>query len=480
MRRATVSGVALLTCCVILFQGCVSYPERMRSLKTQFALGVDDSLPLRYDVEDDDGGNRLLALSEKGRLEQLQGRYRESSEYYQKAIEFSDALEDKALVSVGDALQESLAATYGNDLALDYPVVGFERMMLHQLDAFNRLAIGDLDGFGVNIRHLEKCRNDTVRLLRRDLDAINAKLGKERMKELTDSDAYKKLMGEADALTSGLQRSTDNVYALYLMGLYHEIRGEFADARMAYSDIEKLRPGFPAVKEGLARMGGGALPSGEGEVIVFFEEGFIPPKRDWRFEYGGLFTTVVWDVPYYSTFDCMPYEDGGPLLIVEGRRALAKTSPMCDLATLAVKAHDERMRGIIARQISRTAIKAVTRGIFSGMALAGAYCAARGIGDNRGYTQTALLAVGVAGSIGMAIMAAATEQADLRSWLLLPRQVQIARFPMKAGQHLLMLGSVDKCEKVVVDVKPGMKTIVYCTSVPGTMHSFSRCMDKIK
>ena len=77
-------------------------------------------------------------------------------------------------------------------------------------------------------------------------------------------------------------------------------------------------------------------------------------------------------------------------------------------------------------------------------------------------------------------MAAATEQADLRSWLLLPRQVQIARFPMKAGQHLLMLGSVDKCEKVVVDVKPGMKTIVYCTSVPGTMRSFSRCMDKIK
>lgn len=473
------AGVFLAGCAVFA-QGCVSYPEKVRPVKTQLALGVDDSLPLRYDAEDEDGRNRLLALSEKGRLEQLQGRYRESAGYYREAIEFSDALEDKALVSAGDVLQKSLASTYGNDLSLDYPVVGFERMMLHQLDAFDRIAIGDFDGFGVDVRHMEKCRNETFRLLRRDREAIDAKLGKTKLDELTGSLAYKALMGDAVAMASGAKHSTDNAYAMYLVGLYHEMRGERSSAKKAYSDVERMQPGLAAVKEGLARVGGRKLAPGEGEVVVFFEEGFIPRKSNRRFEYGGLFTTVVWDMPYYSAADCMPYEDGGPLLVAEGRKALAKTVPMCDLATLAAKAHEERMHGIIARQISRTTVKAVTRAIFSGMALAGAYCAANNIGDNKGYTQMALLAVGIAGSIGMSIMAAATEQADLRSWLLLPRQVQIARFPLKAGKHQLMLATVDKCEKLSVEVKPGAKTIIHCTSVPGVMRCFAKCMDKMK
>lgn len=460
--------------------GCKSYPEKVDPIKRQLSLGLDESLPLTYRAESENGKNHLLFLQEKGRLDQLQGRYHESAESYQKAIEFSDKLEDKALVSVGDTLQKSLASTYGNDLSLDYPVVGFERMMLHQLDAFNRLAIGDWDGFGVDIRHLEKCRNDTVARLRRDMEQINNKFGSESLKELKDDDSYKTLIQSAEGLTFGLQRSTDNVYALYLCGLFHEIRGEVSDARMAYGDIERIRPGLPAVKEALARIEGKSLSSDEGEVIVFFEEGYIPPKRNHRFQYGGVFTSVVVDMPYYSPFDCLPYEGDGPLLVLEERKALIKTEPLCDLAVLAAKAHQERLHGIIIRQISRTTVKAVTRGIFSGLALAGAYCAAHGIGDDKGYTQTVLLAVGVAGSIGMAILSAATERADLRSWLLLPRQIQVARFPMKKGKHDLLLGTLDMSEKVSIDVKPREKTLVYCTSVPGVMKCFSCCLDKLK
>ena len=80
----------------------------------------------------------------------------------------------------------------------------------------------------------------------------------------------------------------------------------------------------------------------------------------------------------------------------------------------------------------------------------------------------------------MSIMAPATEQADLRSWLLLPRQVQIARFPMKAGTHKLTLSSAEMTEDVVAEVKPGQKTIVHCTAVPNVMKAFAVCADKIK
>lgn len=470
----------LIVSAVAVLAGCTAYPNKVRSVKTQLELGVDDATPIVYRAESTDGKNELLAREEQGRLDQLQGRYRESADAYLKAMGFCEKKREAPIVSVDDTLRNSLAATYGNDLGLNYPVTAFDQMMLYTLDAFNRLALGEWDNFGVDIRNLVAWRNEANEYIQQDIEALNKELGSKR-NDFLSSSQYKSLMDKEKEFAQGVARSTDNIYSLFLIALYHEIIGDESNALIAYRDIERIRPGMKAVQDGIGRCEGKTtFAPGEGEVVVFLEEGFIPPKRNYRFEYGGLFTTVVLDLPYYSAFDCQPYEDGGPLVVSSGGRGIALSSPLCDFSVLAVKAHEERLRGILARQVSRTSIKAITRGVFTGMALAGAYCAANGIGDDRGYTQTALLAVGIVGSIGMAIMAAATEQADLRSWLLLPRQVQIARFPMKAGRHTLSLATAGMKEDVLADVKPGTKTIIYCTVVPNVMKAFSVCTDKIK
>ena len=90
------------------------------------------------------------------------------------------------------------------------------------------------------------------------------------------------------------------------------------------------------------------------------------------------------------------------------------------------------------------------------------------------------MAVGGVGSILAHIMAVSTEKADLRSWLLLPRQVQIARFPMKVGEHDLTLKTVGQSKKLKVEVRPRSITVVYCSSVPHVMNGFSACLDKLK
>ncbi len=481
MRTGFVCFESVLTLVAVFFAGCTTYPSKVRQVKTQLALGVDNATPIAYRAEAQEGKNELLAREEQGRLDQLQGRYRESADAYQKAMEFCIRRQDAPVVSVNETLKASLATTYGNDLGLNYPVTAFDQMMLYTLDAFNRLALGEWDNFGVDIRNLVVWRNEANERILNDIETLNKELGAKR-NEFISGKAYKALMNkEGSFLQQGIKQSIDNIYSLFLVALYYEIKGDRSNALMAYNDIERIRPGVPCVLEGMARCKGEkATAADEGEVVVFFEEGFIPPKRNYRFQEGGMFTTIVLDIPFYSEFDCLPYEDGGPLIISEGRGGIAVTAPFFDFAALAVKSHEERLRGILARQYSRTSIKAITRGIFSGMALAGAYCAANGIGDDRGYTQTVLLAVGVAGSVGMAVMAASTEQADLRSWLLLPRQVQIARFPMKVGRHTLMLSSAGMREDVVAEVKPGRKTIIYCTAVPNVMKAFSVCTDKIK
>jgi len=465
---------------VVAVAGCTAYPSKVREVKMQLALGVDDTVPVKYRAESVDGRNKLLAYEESGRLDQLQGRYRESADSYRKAMDFCARKENSPIVSVGDTLSSSLACTYGNDLGLEYPVTAFDQMMLYTLDSFNRLALGEWDNFGVDVRNLVVWRNEANEIIMRDIEKLNEELGDER-EEFTSSEEYTSLMDKETSFVSDLKHSTDNVYALFLIALYHEIIGDTSNALYAYKDIERIRPGIPCVADGIAQCEGRkSFASGEGEVVVFFEEGFIPQKRNYRFQHGGLFTTVVMDIPYYSVFDCQPYEGGGPLVVSEGGAGVAKTEPFCDLSPLAVKAHEERLQGILARQISRTSVKAITRGVFSGMALAGYYCSTHRIRDDKGYTQKALLGVGIIGSVGMAIMAAATEQADLRSWLLLPRQVQIARFKMKAGVHKLSLMSDGMKEDVVAEVKPGQKTIVYCTAVPNVMKAFAVCADKIK
>ena len=464
----------------VAIAGCTAYPDKVRPVKTQLSFGVDDAVPIEYRAEPVEGKNELLAHEERGRIAQLQGRYKESAESYRKAMNLCARKQNGPLVSVGDTLRSSLAYTYGNDLGLQYPITTFDQMMLYTLDAFNRLALSEWDNFGVDVRNLVAWRNEANEIIMRDIEMLNEKLGKKR-NEFLSSTEYTSLMNKEASFASGLKRSTDNIYSLFLIALYHEIIGDMSNALSAYGDIERIRSGIPCVTEGIARCEGRKmLAPDEGEVIVFLEEGFIPSKRNYRFQYGGLFTTVVLDLPYYSDFDCQPYEDGGPLVVSVDGAGVAMAEPFCDLSPLAVKTHEERLRGILARQISRTSIKAITRGVFSGMALAGAYCAAHGIGDDRGYTQTALLCVGIVGSIGMSIMAPATEQADLRSWLLLPRQVQIARFPMKAGTHKLTLSSAEMTEDVVAEVKPGQKTIVHCTAVPNVMKAFAVCADKIK
>lgn len=248
-------GSAAALAIVFAVAGCTAYPSKVRSVKTQLAFGVDDAVPIEYRAESEEGKNALLAHEERGRLDQLQGRYKESAESYRKAMNLCARKQDGPVVSVRDTLRSSLAYTYGNDLGLQYPVTAFDQMMLYTLDAFNRLALGEWDSFGVDVRNLVAWRNEANEIIMRDIEALNGELGKKRSAFLSSKE-YTSLMDREASFVSGLKRSTDNIYSLFLIALYHEIIGDTSNAVMAYRDIERIRPGIPSVAEGIARCEG--------------------------------------------------------------------------------------------------------------------------------------------------------------------------------------------------------------------------------
>ena len=329
--------------------GCMVYSDRTAEIKRALAAGR----PTAYDVYSKTGGNGLLALQESGRLAQLNGNYRESAALYGEAISFSDRLEDKALFSLGDAADGTLSVASGNDLAMDYPALPFERMMLHVLNAHNCLALGDVDGFGVDMRHLERIHELSERYaaerLKKGGKTAGTSSGQMRLSVNMRSSG---LVATPSDFKPAANSSCDNAYALFLMALHREMKGDVREARSYYEKIKRLGVSNDAVDKGVVACQGQAAANGEGEIIVFFEEGFVPRKRVDHavVDMGEYAPDLRMTLPRYGLADCLPYQDGGPLLLFEGRRCLSATTMLCDIASLAVKAHDERLEGIVARK----------------------------------------------------------------------------------------------------------------------------------
>jgi tetratricopeptide (TPR) repeat protein len=74
-------------------------------------------------------------------------------------------------------------------------------------------------------------------------------------------------------------------------------------------------------------------------------------------------------------------------------------------------------------------------------------------------------------NLGADFLSGQLEQADVRSWFLLPRTVQVARIPAPAGRHTVQIGAENESGKTVlaetreVTVRPGAKTFVFFNSL---------------
>ena len=448
-----------------MIAGCMVYSDRTAEIKQDLIAGR----PTSYGVYSTTGKNKLLALQECGRLAQVKGDYRESAALFGEAISFSDQLEDKALFSIGDAADSTMSVTTGNDLTMDYPVLPFERMMLHVLNSCNCLALGNLDGFGVDIRHLE-------RIYELSLKAASESKGRENEMETGYEQARQSvsmhtqgLVASPSDFTPVLKSSCDNAYALYLMALYREMKGDRREALSYYEAIRSLGIKNPSVDKGIELCKNETAVADEGEVIAFLEEGFVPGKRVDHAVVNMGSLNLNMTLPRYSLADCLPYQEGGPLVLFEGQRCLAASTMLCDVAALAVKAHDERLKGIVRR-------KALTSGVGTG--LIGLNMLINGTIMYNPIQEAVLLFCGLFTCPAAEIAYLCSERPDLRSWTLLPRRVQVARFSLKSGRHELLLYASGEKQKLVVDVKPGVNTFIRCMALPGSIKCFAANLEK--
>jgi hypothetical protein len=222
----------------------------------------------------------------------------------------------------------------------------------------------------------------------------------------------------------------------YLRGMLREAtHTNYDDARHAYAQVVSWRPAFQPGSADLQRATVGVHSQPGHGVLYLFALVDRGPVKEQAMEIPTSQALLVADriVSHFGDYDVPPTlaPIQVPRVLVPpsvvdhvqlsiGNRPLGRTEVICDVAELAIRQEDAQFPYVMGRAIARRVLK---KGAI--------YAVKNGMEANNSLTDLAMSAVGVVWE--------ATEAADTRCWGLLPREIQVLRVELPAGQHRIQL-----------------------------------------
>ena len=457
----------LLAMTILALGGCAvtsiftSYPSQLNSIKTN----IDNKKfkPVQKTLaEDTDGADGILYLFEKGRASQIANDTKTSIGDYNLAIEAIEVNEDKArITATGTAAQAASLLT--NDNAIPYAGDSYEHIFLNHFQAMNYLFASNIDAAVVEVR---RANEKQVIALREHEDEVD-KAQEEQKENLEKNQDFMNNFSTLDDVAGKVKNSFQNAYTFYVSGVIYELLEQpndayidykkaleiFSDNKYLQQDVMRLAQQL-SMRDDLARfekkftVQAQTVKNGEGELVVFFEQGFAPPKLEIKLP---IFTSAGLQKVAFPTYG-PNWIITPPLIITDttSSQLLGNTQPIVNVQALATKALKEKLPGIMIRQVLRVIAKKETT--------------KKAKGQSEGF------------GAAMEIFNFVSENADLRSWLTLPNDAQIFRGTLKAGEHNLQLNNVTASSTVKVKVAPGKRTILRVISTGKTMHTQSIVM----
>ncbi len=420
----------------LVMTGCAStstftpYPGQIKPLMTSLVnrTPVDLSQCLLSECQSSD---LILYNMERGRYAQVIGSSDASMADFRTSMAKISANDEKALISASD-VGANVAATLVNDNAIPYEGEGYERVLLHHYQALNYLKKKDLEGAGVEVRRANAEQNDALQRFEKEVgraqeEALEKNVG-------GSVSGVDRQYAQMDEVAGKVKNSFQNAYTFYISGFIYELLQQPNDAYIDYKkaleiypanrylqrdvlrlaanlqmddDLMALNKRFPGAKKSFTA----PADSGSGELLVIFEDGFVPQKHEIKIPIpisrSGLISIAF---PIYKEKWSAPV----PLRILDNTTLIGSTEPICDVRALAVKALKEKAAVIATRQIIRAVAKGVT-------------------------TAEAKKQLGDFGELASSLWNLVSESADLRSWLTLPANAQILRTTLPYGSYKLAL-----------------------------------------
>lgn len=359
---------------------------------------------LDHEAEHGSPNDQLLVLLDRGMVLHSAGRWEESIQVLGQADRLSQQLD-------GISIREEAGALLSNERQRAYRGEDFEKLMISVLQALNYAQLGKDEDALVEVRR------------------VNERLRKMVVEE---KKPYEQL-----------------AIARYLGGVLYEDQREWDSAYIDYAKALELEPRLGVLAEPLLRLAKKTgrddayrelvqkfpdvshepLGPDEGQVVVVVEAGLSPEKQSLN----------------------RPYEpDGVELIAVPVYRDRSSTAraqvslggdwqatvTVTSLGTVAKIHLEDRVGRMIAKQLAGAVVKA---GVAAGVGAATK-------SKDAAYLTFLLLNL--------------ANEADLRSWLSLPAEFQLARFRLPAGRHQVQVEYAGRVSSREVEVRPGRVSLV--------------------
>jgi hypothetical protein len=393
----------------------------MAMMKQDFVLGNYEEALSEIDDDDcDSGGDQLLYLLERATIKQNMGDFEGSNRDFETAYDVIRDYENRPTVSIRDMSAEVGAAVY-NETTLSYKGYGFEKFLIHIYKALNYLMLGDLEGAGVEIRRLDERRKIEIAEHERVLDDATEAAHERDLQEDQLSDVSSQLIkayGPAYDLAESVTNLYLSAFGSYLSSLHYDLGGNYSEALIDCRRVISQAPNFESARIDAASYGADDihLPAVEldlsqnGDLLLFFQCGLSPVKKE-------IFIPIPtgdgWLAVAFPIYQTVPTELKQAIVYLDGGEA-GTTGMLSNIEAKQIRNLVDQIPVMIVRQAVRVIIKGVVLHQVSKEA-------------------------GVWGELAMSLYNTISEQADLRSWLLLPQNIQALRLYPPSGKHTVRI-----------------------------------------
>jgi len=432
--------------------GCAmfsDYPRQMALVRQQFEAGAAVSAA---DALSNARQDPLCSLLERGMMLHGAGRYDASNKSFFGAERIITEFDERAVISARNTAAGAMTLVL-NEKAAPYRGEGFERVLINTYLAFNHLMIGDLTGARVEVRKAYQRQQQEADRHIRALEEARAQASSNSIDLDGAMQEVGSRYGASSCAAERVQNAYQNAFTYYLSSVVYELNGEVNDAYIDCKAAIELRPDAGCVRRDLVRFAGRlgfrdelavwterfgdvtVPPEGYGSILVVFEQGMAPVKDEIKLpiptEFGILFVAL----PTYTVY---PVSSPAMDVSVDGQ-LLGRTQMMADIEGMAVRDLHDKLPVLFVKQ----AIRAAAKGI-----------AAKQVYDD---DRAAGILVSTLGTL-------ITEQADLRGWITLPRDIQVSRVwvrPTVRAVTLNIAGTpLGSSGRIEVPVEPEKTTVV--------------------
>ncbi len=397
--------LAALLVVFLTMYGCAFQSFPLDIASDQFKQGETDLALATLNESKDEisSKDKLLELMSRGLLLQNLQRWQASTEPFLKAAQLIEEQERTSVSELASTLVvNEWAATYKGEYS--------ERLWVHSYQMMNYLLLNQAEKAAVEARRALKVFSKYTKPLKNDWF----------------SRALIALSFEMAGQTNDAYIEYRKLYETYpqkedLSFILHRLAYSLGFSEQAEEYKSSLNVGETLTTE-----------PGQGELILFIGEGFIPKKIS-----GDLFiypaTRISW--PQYK------YDGryGAPYFSVQDKSSIVETTTISsDLSALASASLSDRGLSIATKQIARVGVKhAIVDEVGDSDALAG------------GLLQVLFFVL---------------EEADTRGWDTLPASLSMVRIPLEPGQHSIRVNNYNSSRSggntitlSNITIKPGQR-----------------------